>query len=498
MYRYVSWWLAGTLAAALTTCSAAAWAQDAAYPATGDATVTGQYISSSSVAPDLESRIAALEAANKKLADTAAADKAKAAGKPTVNVGGLIQDDWSTFSQNQTSFNSYGNVQNGEEFRRIRLKAYGEAFCVMNYQIEVELRNLVANTAMTPNDVNDVGIKDTYIGFHDLPAIGNVWAGHFKEPMGLEQLTSDKFTTFMERSQMDERALIPARNYGVMAFDWKEDQMATWALGGFKVTNQSSAGEAPPTVQSDNGYSITGRLTYLPWYDESTEGRGLWHVGASYSYRQPNNDAAATANGGEVLIAGKPEDDLGPTMESLTFGPNVLDHWQLMGAETAFVYGPFSVQSEFVGAWFTPGTAAPASLNTTAFAYGTYVYFSYFLTGENRNYDRKHAYFDRVTPYENFFRVRGEDDNIYTGKGAWEIGYRWSYMDLDGQNGNLEGVSATAASHATRNSDNTVGLNWYLNPYSRVMWNYIHSNSEFGASSRGAIDCFAMRLQLDF
>ena len=41
--------------------------------------------------------------------------------------------------------------------------------------------------------------------------------------------------------------------------------------------------------------------------------------------------------------------------------------------------------------------------------------------------------FDRVRPYEDFFRVRTCDGRRATGRGAWEVAYRFSYIDmLDG------------------------------------------------------------------
>ena len=42
----------------------------------------------------------------------------------------------------------------------------------------------------------------------DLPVLGNVRVGHFKECFGLEQLTSDNYTTFMERSRRRRRRVL--------------------------------------------------------------------------------------------------------------------------------------------------------------------------------------------------------------------------------------------------------------------------------------------------
>ena len=43
----------------------------------------------------------------------------------------------------------------------------------------------------------------------------------------------------------------------------------------------------------------------------------------------------------------------------------------------------------------------------------------------------------------------------------------------------------------------TLGVNWYLNPHTRIMFNYVHSNFEDGAIDDD-LDAFMMRFQVDF
>ena len=126
--------------------------------------------------------------------------------------------------------------------------------------------------------------------------------------------------------------------------------------------------------------------------------------------------------------------------------------------------------------------------------YGGYAYVSYFLTGENRPYNRKLGVFDRVRPYENFFRVKTCDGDTATGMGGWEVGYRFSYIDM------LDGLHNVGAGEA---ADHTFGVNWYLNPYTRVMFNYVHSQDTYNKTvtrqiHNGAIDIFEARFAMDF
>lgn len=102
---------------------------------------------------------------------------------------------------------------------------------------------------------------------------------------------------------------------------------------------------------------------------------------------------------------------------------------------------------------------------------------SYFLTGESRPYKKSAGCFDRVRPKKNF-AWKGE-----RGPGAWELAGRYSWLDLD-----------DAAVDGGTLQDFTLGLNWHLNPNTRVMWNYIHANAE----DQGDADIFGMRLQIDF
>ena len=87
---------------------------------------------------DLAGRVADLEAELEKMKDKAAAAKKKAAGRPSVKVGGRIQLDWALFGQGAASINNYGDWQDGVEFRRVRLYAAGEAFNVIDYKLQMD------------------------------------------------------------------------------------------------------------------------------------------------------------------------------------------------------------------------------------------------------------------------------------------------------------------------------------------------------------------------
>jgi phosphate-selective porin OprO and OprP len=417
------------------------------------------YLASNNLNADdsnLAARLADVEKALKKADDKAKAEKEKADGKMTVTPGGRIHIDTAGFTQDAID-KARHDEQNGVEFRTARLALFGGGFNVMKYQIEYDFAGR-----------DKVRCKDTYFAITELPLVQNIQIGHFKEPYSLDELTSDNYITFMERN-VASLAMAPARHIGVMAFGNTESQNATYAIGYFAEQNGTDGN----LVQADHmGGAGTMRATWLPWYDEATDGRGLIHLGGAYSHRDAFRDL--------FDVKYRPESHL--AFENSLALTDVLTRDEL-GAEFATVYGPFSFQSEYYVNYID------RSAHVNCKTQGAYAYFSYFLTGESRPYDRARGTFGRVKPFENFFRVRDENGNVSTGKGAWELKYRYSWLDAY-DNGALGFQTC---------GDHTFGVNWYLNPYTRFMAEYIHSgiNQNTGLGV-GDLNIFQFRAQIDF
>ncbi len=153
---------------------------------------------------------------------------------------------------------------------------------------------------------------------------------------------------------------------------------------------------------------------------------------------------------------------------------------QTFGLESLWVRGPLSFQSETMAAAVNlPGR--------NALLRGTYAQVGYFLTGEHRPYDRAAGAIDRVMP----FCSVGQG-----GRGAWEVALRYSTIDLTDEA--IQGGTM----------DNwTAGLNWYINPYCKWVFNYIRSNTQGrdyfqtvnpNSSLSSSTDVFATRVQVDF
>ncbi len=354
--------------------------------------------------------------------------------------GGRIQYDMASFWEDDGIKDSIGRSVNGIEFRRVRLFSSGQIYHNIKYKLQFDFAGGVAK------------LNDAYIKITKIPIIGFLQIGHLKEPMGFEQITSSKYTTFMERSltASDE----PARNAGFMIGNSTSSKRLSFRLGVFKAADVYGNSKG-----LQDKYNVTMRVFGLPIYD--ADNHKVLHLGAAYSYRDPQND--------EYKLAAKPESHMANDYLSTELIADA-SNFQLIQTEAVFITGPLSLKSEMVHARITRDDPVNANFNYTSF-YGNV---SYFLTGESISYKTSGEY-SRLKPKNNF--------DGKGGSGAWELGLRFSAMDL-----NEEGVVGGELSNIT------FALNWYLNPATRIMTNYIYSNLK----GVGKANIIQMRFQVDF
>jgi phosphate-selective porin OprO/OprP len=189
------------------------------------------------------------------------------------------------------------------------------------------------------------------------------------------------------------------------------------------------------------------------------------HLGGSVVYTDYSRAFAPT-------FSTRPETGIGDNIATTGAIANA-DSAFRYGAEMAFVYDKFSLQGEFMGCSVDRTVGADPSFT------GYYVMGSWMITGPCRNYKKDGAHFDRVKPCNNFG---------CNGWGGWELAARYSYVDLTD--------SGIAGGEVW---DITVGLNWYLNPNTRLMLNYVHSDltNRVGVVN-GSLDAVGIRVQVDF
>ncbi len=364
-------------------------------------------------------------------------------------LGGRLQFDWNFFDQDDESRDAAGDADPGLELRRARLYTSGE----MNIGVPTVYYKLQLDFAGS-----DYKFADAFLGMKQLPYIGLIQIGQMYEPFSLEQNTSSNYITFLERSLPIE-AFSPARNVGAMLQNGFFDESMTVSVGVF-VNDENDKADID---SFDGNTRVPARITGLPWYDESSEGRRYLHLGVSGDIINPQD--------GMVRFRSRPEAHQAPRY--VDTGDFAADWSYPIAAEVALTLGSLSLQGEYMHAW------VDASSGSDPDFHGFYAFASYFLTGEHRPYHKASGVIDRVIPLENFSISEG-------GTGAWELAARISYLDLDD-----EGISGG------RLWDWTAGVNWYFNPNSRVMINYVLADVDRDGED-GETHIFQGRFQVDF
>lgn len=354
----------------------------------------------------------------------------------SIKFGGRIMNDWSFIKADDDLDAAFSDqFTDGTEFRRVRFYSSGTIYHVVYYKAQYDYASGLSE------------FKDVYVGVKNIPLLGSVQVGHMYEPFGLEEMTSSKVITFMERAATSN--MTPSRKTGAMFKRELDNKRGTFAAGVFR--NSDDVGRA-----EGHKYNVTARVTAVPVMKD--DGRRLVHLGAAASVRKPEGDS--------YRLRARPSTHIAPRLVN-TGHLEMTDQVVQFGGEAAAVFGPASVQGEYIYA-----QASNDTLNDPAFN-SFYVQASYVLTGEHRGY--KGGLMEGVHPDKNFDGTGGI--------GAWELAVRFSRIDLDDQ---------TVAGGTL--GDVTAGLNWYLNPYTRVMFNYVHADLK----DVGKCDSFMTRFQVAF
>ncbi|QLC23137.1 hypothetical protein HFP51_13650 [Parasphingopyxis sp. CP4] len=264
------------------------------------------------------------------------------------------------------------------EIRRVRLGARGAIPGGFEYKIEVDFAD------------NDVDVTDAILGYD---------AGDFEFTVGqhntfqsLEELTSSRFISFMERAGFTdafgfERRVGISVNYANGDFRWD---------GGVFTANINDL-----TDDSVNAYSFDTRATYSP----DLNGTQL-HLGGSFHHRDLQDNPGAR-------YRQRPAYHGTDTRFINTGALNVAEETSY-GIETAVIHGPFHAVAE--AHWMNADI--PGMANPTFF--GGYVEAGYFLTGgDSRGYSS--GKFQRTRP------ARTIDEG---GIGAVQINARYDRLDL--------------------------------------------------------------------
>lgn len=334
-------------------------------------------------------------------------------GDFSFQAGGRIDVDAAHYNQDKQP------LGDGTDFRRARMYLRGTMARDFDYMFEYEFADTTTRNK---------GITDAYLRYRGFaPTL--ITVGNFKMPFGMEQLTSDNTTIFLERGVND--ILTPGRGIGAEL----RSAGTNWSLAG------GLFGEKPDgdvDKEGDEGQDVAARATYAPILKPDA----VLHFGAGVRRHDPNDSTNA------LRFRSKPESNL---TSIYLVDTNILantDHFVSTDAELAGLWGPVTFQSEYMHtAVDRNGSSRDADFS------GWYAQTAWLLTGERRPYKASEGVFDRVIPNASVG---------LGGFGAWELAARLSEVDLNdtgivgGQERNL-----------------TLAVNGYLTSNIRLMLNYI-------------------------
>ncbi|HKJ24304.1 MAG TPA: porin [Myxococcota bacterium] len=311
-------------------------------------------------------------------------------------------------------------LASGGEVRRVRLDVRGKVWRDWNFFSGLELggRSILFR-----------GMNITYTGFEKF----NVQAGYLRQPFGMDDLTSSNNTTFMERANVSD-VLVPGRSVGV-ALSGSADHWSS--KGGVFWSGDPDGGDGAGLVDMDGSWTVAARQTFAPW----NAPRRVLHLGVASAY-------SSGGDIGEARYRMRPGTHLTDVRFVDTGTIEDVERSLFYSAELAGSLGPFFFQGEYIGARLSRHGMPTLDLD------GWYAQASWLLTGESRPYYASRGVFGAVSPRRRFDPREG-------GAGAWEVGVRYSTVDLNSEE--IEGGEQELV---------TVGLNWYPNPNVRFMVNY--------------------------
>ncbi len=371
----------------------------------------------------------------------------------SVRFGYVFMADWLSWRSVDDGLNdAVGPLENGSEFRRVRLWAQGTLSGRVLLDVSFDIKS------------GEAILRNAFAEFIDIPYVGRFRVGHTREPFSIEEMTTSRYVSFMEFAS--PTALAPGRNIGFLFHNDLMDHKMAWAAGVFQAADQYGDSIGAGTS------NLTMRVTGLPFRDE--DDHRYLHVGAAYSFREPVD--------GAVRYESKPELNLAPWYVDTGDADSSDEEYvkatsnTLLGFEMAGSFGSSHFQTEFMRSKVTsPTGTTDIGSRVDPYFWGWYIQIGHFFTGEHRTYDNWNGAFEPVVPKTNFLK--------YEGAGALELVGRYSTLDLtDASN---VGGALSVISFAG---------NWYMAPHVRVIVEYSLSRLEGAGGARGV----AFRFQADF
>jgi len=388
-------------------------------------------------------------------------------GKFKFKVRGRIMTDYDGINQD-TGLTGKQDIS-GVELRRARIGVEGSVYYDWKYKFEMDFAG------------NGSSVKDAYVAYANWAPWkkSEILVGQFHVANSLDEMTSSRFITFMERASFVD-AFIHERQIGAGIYAGNDHWSFQTGYYGAETGDQS---------KFSTDYSTAAvRGTVAPIANDTT----VVHFGASYRHREAGT---LKGDGPDLFQYRTKGADLHLADRFVDTG-HIAQSDDLFVLEGAFVYKSFSVQGEYAQLHANlPGYVA----NVNPTYNGWYVDASYFLTGEMRNYKADAGEFGRVHVKHPVFGGSG-------GWGAWQIAGRYDSLDLSDKAANIASCTECGIQNTW-----LIGLNWWLTDYTALKFNVTQSRIEggndgfakgsglgFNKNNGAKITGFGMRAQVDW
>ncbi|MDR0521608.1 MAG: hypothetical protein LBH00_07120 [Planctomycetaceae bacterium] len=440
------------------------------------------YAADAAASADLESRISALESELKKKQDKKDPKKGF-----TANLDGRVYLESYHISGDSSSPLAALNTDNDYNgIKDLRIGLRGEGYDIFDYQVQFFFGN-----------ANTVEVRDVWLGVKNVPLLEYVKIGHYRVEDGIANLTGNHNINFLE---FDGRDFATGRRIGVSTQHlWAQERLRIFA-GLYEAKNvvQSNRNETVNGVGNDWGTITNLRITYAPYIsrgkDGKYNGKNFLLFGGNYSYFDTARTGGVHADGDfQQRYA-----TLNPAFQNYASTLGATNSYQQFGLEFALQKGPFAVQSETYARVFNNVAQHDPTV------WGTYAQVRYFLSGDYRKFTPSSATWGGVDLKHNLDLQKINDHNLVKWLGALEVAAKWSYTDtshIDPARTPPPGETDPDKVFTGSVNDITLGLNWYWNPQTRLMFDYIHvmpSHRTTAGRDHSDIDIFATSFRYHF
>jgi phosphate-selective porin OprO/OprP len=375
-------------------------------------------------------------------------------GMFSLRINNLLQVDYRDFSHTAQGVHTATSLQDNFTLARWWIYFTGNVTEYVDYQLVTAAG--AANSGIGPANIN---VLDAFLDFNpfgkDLKEYFQIRVGRFKTPYLYQfyKLSPMEFVT--PELSMFSTNFTQNRQLGIMAHGLVFDKRVDYAAGIFNGT--------PNTLEV--AHSDREGVVYLGLYpfvnDQDSIFKHLVLVG-SYAFGEQNGLVAPAALGTAVPSNGPPNNLLiSPTF--LVFNPTTtqagmheLWAFDLIWAIRSFnLYAEYTAGFQHYGLTTAPGKIFPVSLS------GYSIAATYFLTGEEITPDRR-----RIKPLSPYNWQCG-------GCGAFEVFGRFSNLVL-GSNVFTDKLANPDIFASSVNATD-VGVNWYLNEYIKLIFDWQHA-----------------------